>query len=360
MKSFTFGFVDYRVRAAAAALTALLCLSSCDDDEKKTNNDTPQQTATAENNASAEAREALFQAAVFGLAQKVTDPARYPDLNPDVKDFLELLNSYYETLSSTPGTERVRVGLQIAQTTRDLSAYPKAGLSYEQVLKDVEALTETEKNSTEIKRALSAAYSGTGACLLAQNKATEALPWYEKALAMDESLLQAVGPEAGQPIEADPIPEELSRAAADVLGSYRCLGDCQRLAGATEEARETYLKGNKLASELKKLSPDMSIAYVKLLMALGNLDNDNGSAKTALAAWRMAANICRSLNASSPRMDIKAETKRRYDTLAPAIQAVDAKLQAEQPAEDAEEDVAQTEPLAPLPEPEPANTKKDK
>jgi peptidoglycan hydrolase CwlO-like protein len=90
------------------------------------------------------------------------------------------------------------------------------------------------------------------------------------------------------------------------------------------------MKGQELAQRLKRLSSDMSISYVKLLTALGNLDNSMGKSQEAMGAWVMAAKICQSLNASSPKLDVKAETKRCFDALLPAIQSVGQKLQAEQ------------------------------
>ena len=71
----------------------------------------------------------------------------------------------------------------------------------------------------------------------------------------------------------------------------------------------------------------ITIAY---LTSLGNLDNSLGKPKEAIGAWVMAAKICQSLNASSPKLEVKAETKRCFDALLPAIQSVGQKLQAEQ------------------------------
>ena len=76
----------------------------------------------------------------------------------------------------------------------------------------------------------------------------------------------------------------------------------------------------------------MSIAYVKLMTSLGNLDNSLDKPQEAMNSWVMAAKICQSLNASSPKLEVKAETKRCFDALLPAIQSVGQKLQAEKEA----------------------------
>ena len=74
----------------------------------------------------------------------------------------------------------------------------------------------------------------------------------------------------------------------------------------------------------------MSISFAKLLTSLGNLDNELGKPKEALNSWVIAAKICQSVNASCPRLEIKAETKRCFEALVPAINSVGSKLQAEQ------------------------------
>ena len=89
------------------------------------------------------------------------------------------------------------------------------------------------------------------------------------------------------------------------------------------------MKGQALAQRLKRLSAEMSLSYVKLLTSLGNLDNSLGKSQEALQSWVLAAKICQGLNGSSPRLDVKAETKRCFDALLPAIQSVSQKLQAE-------------------------------
>ena len=89
-----------------------------------------------------------------------------------------------------------------------------------------------------------------------------------------------------------------------------------------------------MAQQLKRLSSDMSIAYVKLLTSLGNLDNSQGRTKGAMESWVMAAKICQSLNASSPKLEVKAETKRCFDALLPVIQSVSQAMKAEQEAQE--------------------------
>lgn len=345
-----------------AALTALACLSSCDDEKDKAA-DKPaepqpavQQPAEPQAPAAtaAETQKALFEEALYALASKVTATDRYPELNSEVKNLLEKMDNHYEALcrENAPIQERARLALLIAQTTRDLGAFPKAQTAFERALADMEALPAADKETDAAKHDLSAAYNGMAFCLLAQEKTQEAQTWYEKELQLDEERLLALAPAEGEEIEGD-VPEALSRAAADALDSYRCMGDCRRVAGDPEEAAETYKKGQEVVAKLKKLSPEMSIAYIKLLTATGNLFNSDGKTREAFSAWLLAAQICEKVNAASPRLDIKAETKRCHDALMPAIQAVVAKLKEEQGEEAAPEqpaEGAQTEPLAPLPE----------
>lgn len=281
----------------------------------------------------AAARAALFDHAVYALAQKVTSPDAYPELNSVVKDMLELMQAYYTELQKgEPGAERARLAVQIAATTRDLGAYSKAQAAYETAKAELESLPEEVRNTPEFQRLLSSCHNGTGVCLLAQGKANDALARYEAAMAVDEAQYQAVAPAEGEELPEGDVEPGLSRAVADLLDSYRCLGDCQRAVEDPEEARTTYMKGHELVQRIKRLSPDMSVSYVKLLTSLGNLDNELGKAKEALSSWVMAAKICQSVNANSPRLEIKAETKRCFEALVPVINSVGAQLQQEQQA----------------------------
>lgn len=334
--------------AALLGMASVLCLSSCGekDAEKAVASEqpspavvqpvpevAPEPAPAPEVDQLKIRRDALFDYAVYALAQKVTSPEQFPELNSMVKEMLEMLRSYYAELQKgAPSLERARLALQIASTTRDLGAHTKAQGEYENALKEVEGLSEEEKASPEAQRMLSSCHNGIGLCLLAQNKAAEALPKYEAALAVDEALYQAVAPQDGEELPEGEVEPKLSRAAADLLGAYRCLGDCQRAVDDPEEAHTTYMKGQELAQRLKRLSSEMSIAYVKLLTSLGNLDNAMGRSKEAMASWVMAAKVCQSLNASSPKLEVKAETKRCFEALWPAIQSVGQKLQAEQEA----------------------------
>ncbi len=327
--------------AAMLALGLAFILNSCEEKEPAV----PAETAAApvaepapepQVDMLAETREALFNYAVYTLGSKVTSPETFPELNSMVKDMLEKLRAYYTELQKqAPSEERARLALQIATTTRDLGAYAKAQGEYENALAEVEALPEELRSTPACQRLLSACQNGIGVCLLAQNKAADALLRYEAALVVDEGLYNQVGPKEGEELPEGEVSPEISKAAADLLDSYRCLGDCLRAMEDPEEARATYMKGQTLAQRLKRLSTEMSLSYVKLLTSLGNLDNSLGKSKEALQSWVVAAKICQGLNGSSPKLEVKAETKRCFDALLPAIQSVGQKVQAEQSASEA-------------------------
>lgn len=341
-------------RASVLSLTAvsvlsLFALTSCNDKEEEKAPETPAAAPEAPQvDTLAQAREALFNEALYELAQKATDPAVFPELNEEVKVLLEYMEAYYTELAKgSEGTmERARLSLQIADTLRNLNSFQKGVDAYNRAMGEFNALPEDIRNSADGQRCLSDIESGLGACLLAQGKATEALPHYEAAFKTAEAQFEALAPaEDAQPKQGEVDPA-LSRCATDYLDCIRCLGDCQRAVDDPEEARTTYAKGQEAATRLKVLSSTMSISYVKLLTALGNLDNSAGRSKEALTEWITAANICKQLNNSSPRLDVKSQTKRCFDALLPAIQAVAAGMQ---PAEQqpAAENNAQTEPISP-------------
>lgn len=296
------------------------------------------------------AREALFNEAVYELARKATDPAIFPELNEEVKVLLEHMETYYAELAKGPeGTmERTRLALQIASTLRDLNSN-RALDAYTRAQQELQTLPEGIRKSDDGQRCAGDIENGIGSCLLAQRKTTEAMAHYEAALAIAQAQFDTVAPAEGTKPQQGEVDPDLSRKATDLLDNLRCLGDCQRLADDPEEARATYLQGQALVERLNVLSSSMSISYVKLLTALGNLDNAAGRSKEALSSWVTAANICKQLNNSSPRLDVKAETKRCYDALIPPIQTVAAALQkaeAEKPADNQPADI-QTEPISP-------------
>lgn len=380
MKSFNRLFGKYAWGVAAVGAMSVIC--SCDEKQEEAPPAAEQpvaaQPAEVEPAPEPEAPQGpsldelhdnLFDHAIFTLAKKAASPELFPELNSDTKDLLALLEPYYNELKKDPEAihDRIRIALLIADITRDLAAYPKAQAAYENVLAEVNILPEGEKAASDIQRVISLAEGGIGSCLLAQGRSMDALAHYETALGIDETLYGMVAPPEGQSLPQGDVAPAVSQAVVDLLDSYRCLGDCQRAQDDQEEARTTYTKGVKLVTQLKVLSSPMTISYVKLLTSLGNLENSVGKPKEAFAAWYMAARLCQSLNASSPKLEVKAETKRCFDALAPAIQSVGAKLRAEQEAQKAQaEPAAQeitTEPIndvaektaeqAPAPAPEP-------
>lgn len=356
MKSFASLSRVPALKMTALGALSLFCLNSCDDKEEtaaqpETATEAPAPEAQeAPADTLAQAREALFNEMLSGLAAKVSDPALFPELNEEVKVLLEQMETYYTELAKgTEGTmERTRLALQIAATLRDLNS-GKALEAYTRAQNELNSLPEDVRNGAEAKRCESDIESGIGSCLLGQNKPSDALAHYEAALAIAQAQFDAVAPADGTEPKEGEVAPELSRAATDLLDNIRCMGDCQRLADDPEEARATYMKGQELVTKLKVLSSSMSLSYVKLLTALGNLENASGRSKEALSAWVLGANICKQLNNSSPRLDVKAETKRCYDALIPAIQAVANALNAasaEQPAAEGNADI-QTEPITP-------------
>lgn len=343
----------------ALSLVSLLGLSACGDKEEKPTPvaEKPAETAAepveeAELSAFDAARDALFDHAVFVLGQRVTVPEEFPEVNAEVKDMLELLNNYYAALQNEPemAEERARVSLQIAQTVCDLGAYAKAYEAYETAGRDIEALPEEVRRTRETKRSLSMIATGKGACLLAQGKATEALELYKKSFELDMEIFRELHPE-DKPIEGETVAPELAAAATGVLDSYRCLGDCQNVAGDPEEARETYKKGMELVQQLRVLAPSMAVSYVKLLIAASDLEYELGDARKALVGWQQAAELCQGLNKANASLKIKADTKRLHDTLIRPIMQVRSRLLEEEKAKSGAETTAEVtaEPIQPVP-----------
>ena len=85
------------------------------------------------------------------------------------------------------------------------------------------------------------------------------------------------------------MPPGVSQAATAVFSSYRCLGECQMLADDPEEARETLKTGIALAEEIRRMTPEMHMQYIRLLVAMGNLESRCGNESEVLRHWARAA-----------------------------------------------------------------------
>ncbi len=359
----------------AVACLAPACLCSCGDDAASTPAaDTPATAATTPATpqpTSFPARDALFDELLNNISPLVTDRAMAPEFNEEAKILLEKLQAYYTELTGTPVTaERVMVARRIADVTRNLGAYTKAREAYERTQADLEALPESDRQSLAGRRLQSAISGGIGLCLLSSEKATEALPYYEKALETDLALLRSLGPAEGESLPQGELSADLAQAISDVLGSYRCLGDCLIYSEDPEEGRSIYQKGIDLMTELNATQVPFSVAlsFAKLQSSLGDLENYTGREREALTAWAQAAKICRDILRSGSQPAIQIQARRCFNQLAPLIKEKAEKLQREaQAAQDteaakaAEEAAAQAEPApeaeppaAAEPTPEPA------
>lgn len=311
------------------------------------------------------ARDALFDHVVFQLAQKVSNPELYPEVNAEVRDALALLNDYYTALENEPemAEERVRTALLIAGMTCDLGAYAKAYAAYENAMKQLELLPEEVRNGRDAKRSLSMIESGLGACLLYQGKSAEALEHFRKSLEMDLAVFKELRPDESKPLEENNVDPEVALAASAVMDSYRCLGDCQNVMNDTEEARETYKKGLEMVPALRVVTPKMAISYIKLLIASADLENALGNMKGAYVSWFQAGDLSKKIALGNHPIGVRAEARRLNESLIRPLLQVEAKLKEEQrqaaaaeaAAKPAEAPVTET-PIQPVPEAAPEVT----
>lgn len=330
----------WSVGGAVLGLASALVLCSCEDKEAAPAAPAEEPVAAAEQNAPQEpelsafdeTRDALFDHVVFQLAQKVSNPELYPEVNAEVRDTLALLNDYYAALEKEAemAEERVRTALLIAGMTCDLGAYAKAYTAYENALKQLELLPEDVRGGRDAKRSLSTIESGLGACLLYQGKSAEALEHFRKSLDTDLAVFKELHPDEKKPLEENNVDPEVALAAAAVMDSYRCLGDCQNVMNDTEEARETYKKGLEMVPALRVVTPKMAIAYIKLLIASADLENSLGNMKGAYVSWYQAGDLSKKLALGNHPLAIRAEAKRLNESLIRPLLQVEAKLKEEQ------------------------------
>lgn len=333
---------DAAVRGLAmATLGAAVCgLCSCNEEEGENQAAAPAEAAAAQpapENAASEApavapaasveeiEEELLDTFIFDLGMRASDLSSHPELNAAVRNMLEKLENYYQALAEElAGTERkLRLALRLADTTKNLGAWERANNLYQRALADYEAMPEELRDKAECRRLLSSIYNGMGFCALRRGMTNEAIEFYTKAKGIDEAALAQVTPAADAVLPEGEQRERYLQAAADMLFSIRCLGECQVVAQDVEEARETYKSGVSLAEQIVTipaangstqraplwgLSQDPSLQYVRLLVVLGNLESSSGNAQEAFNNWLKAAQICELLTqrASSPIIRSKA------------------------------------------------------
>ncbi len=354
------------VVAATFGVAAVLGLSACEEKEATAEVKTPTTVegksegteAQAESAPAQDAKEALFESLVYELGVCASENADHPELNVAVRNMLALMEEYYtQNAEAMAGTlEKVRLSQRMADTIRHLKAWERATGSYDRALADYDALPEAERNKTDVKRMLSALCNGKAFCLVNLQKPAEALELYNKALEIDSALYEMVAPPEGEALPEGDVEPNLARAAEDIFFSYRCLGECQEAAGEPEEARDTIKQGIELAKRLDRLSPGMSLQYIRLLGALGNLESRCGKDREALGNWVQAAQMCQRLHNSVSNLTIRSKTLRQFQSLVPQIQELEKKLnpqkaeeQAQQPAEQPQQPAAQPQPAAEQP-----------
>lgn len=286
--------------------------------------------------AATDADKEMLEYMIFSVGDLVSKQASQPMWREEARDMRNRIEEYYKHLKASQASPTlcVKLGLFLANATRDLAAYDKAFEGYNAVLADWNNLPESERTSIEGRRMRSAIANGLGSCLLARGKAADALPYYEEALELDHKLFDELAPENHAELPAGSnISPDLIRAAEDVLSSYRCLGECQFAADDPEEARDTYRKGHELAMRMKNLKPGMSIQYIRLLSAMGNLESNCGVPKKAYAAWMNAATTAQRLRKSSPSPAIQAQTARFLRELENSLKTVNKQLRDEAAAQ---------------------------
>ena len=252
------------------ALMGVICaagLSSCGDDDSswcghkhvaveqpaadEEKHETPDQTVEAQ-------QKELLDYMIFTIGDKVRQQAAQPMWREDVRDMRNKLEAYLTHLKETGADAMtiVRLGLLLADATRDMAAYSRAEGLYQDTLKDLDALPEDVRAGVPARRIRSALSNGIGSCYLMQRKFTEALPHYEEALRLDKELYDSLAPADGQPL---PEGEEMSDDLAQDTFLYVLINKKSKnvkfIITLTQEENSNYLKG--------RINKEMIAEYLK-------------------------------------------------------------------------------------------------
>ena len=344
--------------ASALSVAIAAALSSCGDDNsfsslydklkgKEEAPSAPEAVPSEKATAISDQQKDLFRYFLFSVADEVRRQADQPVWIETVRDMRNKIEAYYNAekanRNSLSEEDLVSLGLLLGDATRDLAAYEKAKAFYETAQKDWEAMPEEVRKSVNGRRLSSAIANSMGYLCLVQRKMSDALPYYEKALQIDRALYDELAPADGAPLPVgEGLSADLAKAAEDVLSSYRCLGDAQFFADDPELARDTYSQGQALATRMNNLTPAIALQYVRLLSALGNLENSVGNPKKALASWVEAAKRADTLRRMGPSIAVQLQTVRYLRELEQSIKTVHDKL-ARESQEKKEEPASQPE-----------------
>lgn len=296
----------------------------------------PESTAEAvagpQSAASAEQKE-LLNYMIFNIGKLAGEQANSAVWHDQVRDMRNKLEEYYDELEARGNDPQMsmNLGLLLADITRTMKSYDKALKLYNDVLAKWDSQPEATRQTLENRRMRSSIANGMGSCYLLQKKATEALPYYEKALEIDEAIFNELAPKNNEPLPAGnvQIDPDLERAAEDILSSYRCLGDCQLWADDPEEARDTYKKGQELAVRMNNLRPGASVQFIRLRSAQGDLENSCGQLKNAYAAWVHAGQLAQRLLQMRPSPAIQAQVAQALRKLDASLKAISPKVREE-------------------------------
>ena len=287
----------------------------------------------------AEAKAALADSLLTNIAPLICSYANQPAFNGPVRNMLEELEAYYLLLAEAePSLERVQLAILTANARRDLGAALRAHSDYNRALTDLDAYVASTAETTETKRMRSDILNGQGFTLLAQNKATEALPYYKQQLEVDLAIYNEFSPKEGATSMPKSQAVELTSSITQLINTYRCLGECLVYSDDPEEAISTFNKGQKIALTLnnyKLQNDDAVLSYIKLMSARGDLASKLGQELEAGKHWNVAAQQSINLFKNSKNPKTKLAAQNIVKKLKPLLEEVKQKLLAEKEAQEA-------------------------